>query len=155
MVNWAVSQQLELNEFDVESYFSSNEPSASVEAKNHRPKLNWERNFNLFLVEAIDKGLSLGLGLPARNALYAKLAHSFGIEKNQIPEHLDRFVDIMDMIFGLSAHRLESQIIKTLKTKLGIDDNLACGELSHWTSQDSFKECVENLRQTYRKQSVD
>ena len=148
-----MAEQLEINEFDVEFYFNSNRPSVCTETENC-PTLNSEGNFDLFLVEAVDEGLAI-LGMPARNALYGKLERNFGIEKKLIPEHFDRFLDIMYMVLGLGVRHLEARILKILKKKLEIKDNLRCNHSFVWISQDSFKESVECLREKYRSQFAD
>ncbi len=149
-----MAQQLEINEFDVEFYFNSEMPSVYVETKNYSSNLNFNNNFNSLLLEAIDEGLAI-LGIPARNTLYARLERNFGVEKNQIPEHFDRFLDIMYKIVGMGVHRIETQILKILKNKLEIKANLICCNSSDWISQDLFKESVESLRQKYLEQFVD
>lgn len=148
-----MAQQLQINEFNVEYYFDSLKATACVEKKKYPSKVTQMEDFDALLVEAIDEGLGI-LGVPVRYTIYDRLARKFGIEKNQIPEQFDRFLDIMYMIFGLSLNRIEAQILKNLKNKLEIDYNLTCDYSYNWVSQESFKEHVENLRQTFTKQSA-
>jgi len=103
--------------------------------------------FSKLLLEAIDEVLA-SLGEPVRNTLYFRLKNNFDIEKSEIPEHLDRFMDIMHIIFGSNSYRrFEKKILKNLDSKID-SKNDRSDYLSEWsTMYGSFREGLENLRQ--------
>jgi len=77
---------------------------------------------NLFrraLLEAVDDGL-LTLGESGRKAIYFHLQSLYSLKREDIPEHLEAFVESLRKIFGLGAEVIEKAVIKSLYNKLGL-----------------------------------
>jgi len=92
------------------------------------------------------------LGEPVKNTVYFQLENNFNIPKNEVPNQIGRFSDIMHKIFGLGASRLEIKFIKNLHSKINVNVELPEYEwpLSKWIINDiSLKEYVENARTNY------
>jgi hypothetical protein len=126
--------------------------SVLFDKKNSR-----EERFDEFLFEAIDETLS-SLGEPVKNTIYLNLQKDFGIEKNEIPQQIDKFLDIMHLILGLSASRLEAKFLKNLQLKINVGTPLFEYEwpLSKWIIMDpSFKERLSSMRQNFVAQKMD
>ncbi len=114
-------------------------------------KILAQRRFDEYLVAAIDQALT-SLGAPVKNTVYFQLENNFNIPKNDIPNQIDRFSDIIHKIFGLGASRFEIKFIKNLHSKINVNVELPEYEwsLSKWIINDlSFKEYVENARKNY------
>ena len=72
--------------------------------------------------------------------------------KNEIPNQIDKFSDIIHKIFGLGACRLEIKFMKNLYSKIKVNVELSEYEwpLSKWIMDDiSFKEYVHRVRKKY------
>jgi len=99
-----------------------------VEAEDNRngctPTFTFEEttekssSFGQLLVQAVDDGLCT-LGESVREAVYACLEDTFGIQKIDIPGRVDEFSDALGKIFGDGARLLEIQIMKNLYRKMG------------------------------------
>jgi len=110
-----------------------------------------QREFDEYLIESIDEALT-SLGVPVKNALYLKLENSFNMPKNEIPNQIDEFTDIIHKIFGLGASRLEIKFMKNLQSKIEVKIQLTEYEwpLSKWILADiSFTEYVHSARKKY------
>jgi hypothetical protein len=126
--------------------------SVLVGKKNSR-----EERFDELLFEAIDQTLS-SLGEPVKNTIYLHLQKDFNIGKNEIPQEIDKFLDIMHQILGLSASRLEAKFLKNLQPKINVDAPLFEYEwpLSKWIIMDPpFKERLGNMRRNFVAQNMD
>lgn len=77
-----------------------------------------KRDFEKFLLEAIDEGLS-SLGESAKEALYFHLERNFNVKKREIPKKIGAFTKAMEKILGLGANFLEILIMKRLYEKIG------------------------------------
>ena len=110
-----------------------------------------KERFDEFLIQAIDEALC-SLGEPVKNSLYQHLELDFNIQKNEIPEKISAFSDIIHKIFGLGACRLERKFMKNLSSKIqaNVDwPELECS-LSNWIFMEiSFEEFVTKLRESY------
>jgi len=91
-------------------------------------------DFNRFLLEAVDDGLS-SLGSIAKQAVYIHLKKKFNINKEDIPNRIGEFAVAIEEIFGVGAQLIEIQIMKNLFEKVGRfcrhfpkQDHLAFGE---------------------------
>jgi hypothetical protein len=114
-------------------------------------KIATQCKFDEYLIEAIDEALS-SLGAPVKNAVYFQLENSFNMPKNEIPNQIDEFTDIIHKIFGLGASRLEIKFMKNLHSKIKVSIELTEYEwpLSEWIVEDvSFKEYVLSARKNY------
>jgi hypothetical protein len=113
-----------------------------------------QSKFDEYLIEAIDKALT-SLGAPVKNTVYFQLENSFNIPKNNIPNQISKFSDVMHKIFGLGASRLEVMFMKNLHSKIKVNFELAEYEwpLSRWILSDiSFTEYVDNARKNFCEQ---
>jgi hypothetical protein len=110
-----------------------------------------KERFDEFLIQAIDEALC-SLGEPVKNSLYQHLELDFNIQKNEIPEKISAFSDIIHKIFGWGACRLERKFMKNLSSKIqaNVDwPELECS-LSNWIFMEiSFEEFVTKLRESY------
>lgn len=77
-----------------------------------------ERDFDQFLLEALDEGLS-SIGESSKQAIYFHLEKGFGIEREDIPDRIEGFSHAVERIFGLGANFLEILIMKRLYEKVG------------------------------------
>jgi len=110
-----------------------------------------QKKFNDYLIEAVDEALTT-LGEPVKNTVYFQLENSFNIPKNEIPDQIDKFTNIMHKIFGLGASRLEIKFIKNLysKIKVNVETNGYEWPLSKWIVEDmSFTEYIQRTRENY------
>lgn len=101
---------------------------------------SYVEDFNRFLLEAVDDGLS-PLGSIAKQAVYIHLKKKFNINKEDIPNRIDEFATGIEEIFGVGAQLIEIQIMKNLYEKVG----RFC---RHFPKQDHlvFGEYVETTR---------
>lgn len=77
-----------------------------------------ERDFDRFLLEAVDEGLS-SIGESSKQAIYFYLEKTFKIKRDEIPYKIEDFVGAIEKIFGLGANFLEILIMKRLYEKAG------------------------------------
>ena len=116
-----------------------------------RDKISAERNFNEYLLEAIDEAL-ISLGEAVKNTVYIQLENSFNMPKKEIPMQIDEFTDIIHKIFGLGASRLEIRIMKNLHSKIKVNIEMTQLEwpVSKWIVEEmSFTEYVYNAHKSY------
>ncbi len=85
--------------------------------QNLTEKTNPIEQFNNFLIASIDESLIL-LGEPVKNELYLQLELKFNIKKNDIPQRLEEFSEILHKVFGLGASRLEVKFLRKLDSKI-------------------------------------
>ncbi len=107
--------------------------------------------FDKCLIEAIDEALTT-LGAPVKNTVYFQLENNFNIPKNEIPQQIDKFSDIVHKIFGFGASRLEIMFIQNLcsKIKVNVEFTEYRWPLSKWIINDiSFTEYVYSARKNY------
>jgi hypothetical protein len=110
-----------------------------------------QAKFDKYLIEAIDETFS-SLGEAVKNTVYFKLENNFNIPKNEIPEKIDEFTDIIHKIFGLGASRLEIKFMKNLHSKIKLNVEVQGYEwpLSKWIIEDmSLTNYVETTRENY------
>jgi hypothetical protein len=103
-------------------------PSISTKPKQHGEKFTkvsalkdpLPRNpeFNEFVLEAIDEGLS-SLGDSSKQAIYYHLEKNFRIKKPDIPNKIEEFANAMEKIFGDGAKLLEIEMMRRLYDKVG------------------------------------
>lgn len=74
--------------------------------------------FDKLFLEAVDEALA-SLGDSAKQAIYFHLENKFKIERNQIPQRVEDFVDGLGKIFGVGAQFLEILIMKKLYERVG------------------------------------
>jgi hypothetical protein len=107
--------------------------------------------FDKLLLEAIDEAL-LSLGAAVKNSIYSHLQDDFRIKREEIPDRICEFSDILHKIFGLGAGRLEIKCMKNICEKVKI--SMAWPEyewpMSKWVVTDvTFQEYVGNAKKSY------
>ena len=144
-----------------DSYFKINLTESDVvtpktfEISTCKTKLSKDRTdqekFDHFLGEAIDETLS-SLGELVKNTVYQHLQNDCLIEKDEIPNQIEEFSDIIHRIFGLGAIQLEIKFMKNLNSKIKINIQRPEYEwpLSKWIIDDlSFTQFVHNARKNF------
>jgi hypothetical protein len=76
------------------------------------------RDFETFLLEAIDDGLS-SLGESSKQTIYYHLEKSFNVRREDIPTRVNAFAQAIENIFGVGADFVEVLIMKKLYEKIG------------------------------------
>jgi hypothetical protein len=74
--------------------------------------------FDMFLLHAIDEALN-SLGKSVRQSIYFHIKNKFSINRNEIPENLEKFQEGLEKIFGKDAQFIEILIMKNLHGKIG------------------------------------
>jgi hypothetical protein len=77
-----------------------------------------DRDFETFLLEAIDDGLS-SLGESSKQTIYYHLGKSFNMRREDIPTRINAFAQAIENIFGVGANFVEVLIMKKLYEKIG------------------------------------
>ncbi len=72
------------------------------------------------LLRAIDDGL-LALGEIVRDTIYDRFEKKCELKREDIPEKLDAFHKALHGMFGAGAKVIETQIVKSLDSRLGLD----------------------------------
>jgi hypothetical protein len=75
-----------------------------------------QQSFHDFILEVIDGAFSK-LGTETRQALYSILQKEYSLNKNDLPDKLEDFVNALENVFGASALLVEIDILKRIKTK--------------------------------------
>jgi hypothetical protein len=74
-----------------------------------------------FFLESIDRGLNtFGASVPV--VVYFELKKSFGISREEIPQHPDMFVKTVENLFGVGVEVVRRAIRKELEASSGIKD---------------------------------
>jgi hypothetical protein len=107
--------------------------------------------FDKLLLEAVDEALS-SLGEAVKNSIYSHLQNDFRIKRDEIPDRICEFSDILHKIFGLGAGRLEVKCMKNICEKVKV--KIAWPEyewpMSKWVLTDiTFQEYVGNAKESY------
>ena len=115
-----------------------------------------QEQFDKFLVQAIDEAL-VSLGEPVKNTFYQHLTDDFGITKDDIPNKLGEFCNIIHKIFGLGASRLEMKFMRNLSARAKTSDNWPEYEwpLAKWIVMEvSFEEFIHKVRSGYESEGA-
>ena len=115
-----------------------------------------QEQFDKFLVQAIDEAL-VSLGEPVKNTFYQHLTDDFGITKDDIPNKLGEFCNIIHKIFGLGASRLEMKFMRNLSSLAKTSDNWPEYEwpLAKWIVMEvSFEEFIHKVRSGYEAEGI-
>ncbi|UCD39861.1 MAG: hypothetical protein JSV87_05505 [Candidatus Bathyarchaeota archaeon] len=81
-------------------------------------QLQYNRDFQKLLLEAVDEGLS-SLGDHPKKVIYFYLEKTFAIKKPDIPYKIEEFTAAIEKIFGHGAKILEIRIMQHLFEKVG------------------------------------
>jgi hypothetical protein len=100
---------------NVETDPANTEPGACIRIK--RPDFN-AKNRELLLLEAIDQALVDLLGRRAREAIYDHLERKCYMARDEVPQRLDEFCDILHVNFGKGGTTIERTIAKRFYSKL-------------------------------------
>lgn len=90
---------------------------------------------------AIDDALD-SLGESVRQAIYFHIENEFSIKRNQIPENLWAFQEVLEKIFGTGARFIEVLVMKNLHTITG-------NSLLMKKSEFAFIQYIEAAKQSY------
>jgi len=123
----------------------------TIDESHKQWKETKSEQFDSFLVESIDETLSL-LGKPVKNEFYLQLEVKFKMEKNEIPQRLEEFTDILHRVFGLGASRLEVKFLRNLDSKIPADSKVINPELSvsMWIEKEmSFLNSIKNKQKEF------
>ena len=119
--------------------------------KVHDTREAISEEFDKLLFESIDEALT-SLGEPVKNTLYQHLQKDFNISKEEIPNKIQDFSNVLHKIFGFSAGRLEIKFMKNLCEKVKVRMTLPEYEwpLSKWVVIDvTFPEYIDNARRNF------
>lgn len=72
------------------------------------------------MVETIRETMTALLSRHVVEALFARLEVAYSIKSEDIPDHLDRFLSILEMTFGPSTKVLGKAIAKKFYSRLGL-----------------------------------
>jgi hypothetical protein len=78
-------------------------------------KLN--NNFYLFIFETRDETLS-SLGESSKTVIYLNVEEKLSIKREEIPNHLEDFLDHLNKVFGSGTQYFDILFMKNLNTKL-------------------------------------
>ena len=96
---------------------------------------NIQQKVDELLVEAIDEVLQ-SLGEPVKNQVYMLLEKDFSITKNNLPQQITEFSNLIHRLFGVHAHLIEIKCMKSFYSKIKNDSRLGTQEISF--DDDSF-----------------
>ncbi len=99
-------------ESDIQPSIGTSLVSASTISLTHN------HGFEKLLLRAVDGGLS-SLGDSSKQALYTHLENVFNINKEEIPDRMNKFAEALEEIFGFGARLLEIRIMKCLYEEVG------------------------------------
>ena len=111
---------------DTGSTFRSRNASSDMtpgsEARSSRKSSRHDSgNINGVLFRCVDETLSSILGLVAKNAVYLRLLSRFAVTRDELPEHIEDFVAVLEEGFGQKPTELISKAIgKRLCTELNV-----------------------------------
>jgi len=123
----------------------------TIDESQKQWKETQSEQFDSFLIESIDETLSL-LGKPVKNEFYLQLEVKFKMEKNDIPQRLEEFTDILHRVFGLGASRLEVKFLRNLDSKIPANSKVINPELSvsMWIEKEmSFLNSIKNKQKEF------
>ncbi len=70
------------------------------------------------LVQCIDESLTDLLGKRTREAVYDHLERNYALSRTEIPDHLNKFFELMEETFGKGSRTIGKSIIKKMFNKL-------------------------------------
>ena len=114
----AVVDLNEFNRFCEEAIGHSNQANAEQKKQDKKTQSNLAiEQFNEYVLEAVDETLA-SLGEPVKNTIYQHLETDFDISRDEIPQKICDFSDLLRKFFGVGASRLEAKLVKNLSTKI-------------------------------------
>ncbi len=82
-------------------------------------RIGEKKTFDESLIESIDEVLT-AIGNSIKHKIYLHLKNDCGISKNQIPNRIQDFMNVLQVILGVGARHIELQLIKQIQVKTGI-----------------------------------
>jgi len=79
-----------------------------------------EKEFEKLFIEAVDEGLET-LGESGKHMIFFHLDKSYSVKRHDILKKPEAFARGLEKIFGAGASVLESLIVKSLYSKLGLE----------------------------------
>jgi hypothetical protein len=70
------------------------------------------------LIQSIDEALTDLLGKRTREAVYDHLERNYALGRTDIPDHLNKFFELMEETFGKGSKTIGKSIIKKMFSKL-------------------------------------
>ncbi|HUK50853.1 MAG TPA: hypothetical protein VLV18_07435 [Terriglobales bacterium] len=102
---------------DAESSINSKSEAGFSRFSKSRPQVNIDG----VVFKCVDETLSSILGLVAKNAVYLRLLSRFAVTRDELPEHIEDFVTVLEEGFGQKPTELISKAIgKRLCTELKV-----------------------------------
>jgi hypothetical protein len=92
--------------------------SASPLAGNLCAQDNQAKSLDELLLQCVDEILLELLGRRTREAVYDHLERSQSLARNDIPRHVNKFVELLDETFGKGAKTICKSIIRRMYDKL-------------------------------------
>ena len=102
------------------TYLSSNDNLSRVLPSVGPSSITESTSVEEALLQAIDSGL-LALGEIVRDTLYDRFDKKYQLRREEIPERLDTFHNALRVMLGAGARVIETQIAKSLVSRLGLD----------------------------------
>ena len=104
--------------------FADAEPSLNAGSRsgsNRGASKSRQVNIDGVVFKCVDETLSSVLGLVAKNAVYLRLLSRFAVTRDELPEHIEDFVTVLEEGFGQKPTELISKAIgKRLCTELKV-----------------------------------
>jgi len=102
--------------------------------------------FNEVLLEAIDEVLT-SVGNQVKCMIYLQIKSNLGMSREQIPDRIEEFMNILQRIFGVGSRHIELQILKAIHAKTGI----TCPSS---VQSSKFVDCVVFVKEEYEKRKL-
>jgi len=78
-------------------------------------------DFNSLLLDCIDETFSDLFGSRIREAVYDNLARTRSLARDEVPNHLDLFFDLLEQVWGKGSKTIGRRIAKKIYSKLGLE----------------------------------
>jgi hypothetical protein len=101
-------------------------------------KVGEKKTFDESLIESIDEVLT-AIGNSIKCSIYLHL-NNRGIRRNQIPNRIGDFMNVLQSVVGVGARHIELQVIKQIQAKTGITCPFS-------TQTCTLQECAVFIRQ--------
>ena len=100
-------------------------------------------SFNEILLDSIDEVLTV-IGNSIKLLIYTQIKNSLGIGKEEIPDQLEGFTNVLQRILGAGARQIELQLIKQIQRRTGINFPAPI-------QNSKFIDCITFIKQEYEK----
>ncbi len=86
-------------------------------ATNYTLQILKQKNDNSIIIEAFDESFALFINSKKFN-IFIYLEEKYGITKQNIPENINKIVNILEQLFGSGAKLIEIKIIELIHKKI-------------------------------------